>query len=232
MVQLNLLPDVKLQYIKAKHTKRFVVLVSSLVIVVSLSLLIIMLGFVYGVQKKHSNDLEHDIEKGIATIKSTPEIDKILTIQNQLQVVNTKHEEKPAAIRVLPYIAQMLPAGAKLTQLSTDFTGGTMNISGTTASINDTNKLVDTLKFAEYRTKKDDPNQEQTGKAFSEVVVVSYGADKTTSTFSINMKFDPILFKNTETVELSVPSIVSTRSNTEKPNIEFIEKPQSTGRQQ
>lgn len=229
MVQLNLLPDVKLQYIKAKRNKRFVMLLSALVIAVSIGLFVIMFGFVFGVQKHRSDSLDKDIKNGISTIQKTPEIDKILTVQNQLQVINAKHEEKPAAARILPYIAQTLPEGSKLTSLSADFTSGTINLSGTTSDINSTNKLVDTLKFAEFRTKKENPNDEQTGKAFSEVVLTSYGTESGGSNFSISMKFDPILFKNTETVELNIPGIVSTRSSTEKPNIEFIDKKQTGG---
>ena len=231
MVQLNLLPDVKLQYIKAKRNKRFVMLLSALVVAVSVGLFVIMFGFVFGVQKHRSDSLEKDIKNGISTIQKTPEIDKILTVQNQLQVINAKHEEKPATARILPYIAQTLPAGAKLTSLNADFTTGIINLSGTTSDINSSNKLVDTLKFAEYRTKKDNPNDEQTGRAFSEVVLSSYSTEAGKSNFTISMKFDPILFKNTETVELNIPGIVSTRSSTEKPNIEFIDKNQNSGGQ-
>ncbi len=236
MVQINLLPDVKLEYIKAKRNKRFVMMISTLVIVISIGLFIIVYGFVYGVQKKHSADLDRDIKKGISTIQSTPELDKILTVQNQLDVLTTnkegvigKHEGKPAAVRVLPYIAQLLPTGSKVTQLSADFATQTITVSGFTGGINDTNKLVDTLKFVEYKTKKEKKEEEKSGKAFSQVVLGGYSTDTGNSTFSITMKFDPILFNNTEEVELIVPGIESTRSATEKPNIQFSEQPQNQG---
>lgn len=220
MVQLNLLPDVKLEYIKTKRTKRLVILGSLVVIVVSIGLFTAMFSYVKIAQKQHMKHLDNDIDSGISTIQNTPEIDKILTVQNQLTVINGQHDQKAAVTRALPYIAQLLPAGSKVNQFDVDITGQTMSLTGITPDIVNTNKLVDTLKFAQYKTKSG-----LNGSPFSDVVLTSYGAESgKESSFAISMKFDPVIFKNTEEVSITVPGIVSTRSSTEKPNIQFDAK--------
>jgi Tfp pilus assembly protein PilN len=226
MIQLNLLPDVKLDYIKARRNKRTVMLFASLVIVVSIGLFIMMLTFV-GAQRLHLSNLDKDIDSGVAEIQNTPEIDKVLTVQNQLSVLNAQHDQKPAVTRVLPYFAQLLPPGASITTLNVDLVGNAIGLSGKAANINDINKVVDTLKFAEYRTKSG-----QSGKPFSDIVLGGSGigdensdsgvsVSGATQQFTVSMKFDPILFNNLEEVEITVPGMISTRSSTEKPNISF-----------
>lgn len=222
MVQLNLLPDVKLEYIKTKRTKRLVLSLSFLVIAVSVSFFIFMLIFVDGIQKKHMSNLDKDIDEKVTTIQNTPEVDKILTIQNQLAVINGKHDEKPTATRLLPYLAQVLPNGSKLTELKADFKTNTITITGNTTDINAINKFVDTLKFAEYTIKPD-----AKGKPFSQVVLSSYTTDPGKAEFTVTAKFDPVIFDNANEVTLVIPGIVSTRSSTEKPNIQFDQKSQS-----
>lgn len=229
MIQLNLLPDVKLQFIKARRTKRLVILTSSLAIVVSIGLFGLMFSFVNGVQQRHIKNLDKDIDSSISKIQNTPEIDKILTVQNQLASINPKHQEKPAANRVLPMIADLIPAGSALTEVNVDFTSSIISISGATASVPDTNKFVDTLKFAQFKAQTINPDgslgEVKEGKAFSEVVLGTFSTVSADGRygFAISLKFDPVIFLNTEKVEITVPGIVSTRSSTEKPNLQFTE---------
>jgi hypothetical protein len=118
-------------------------------------------------------------------------------------------------------IATLLPSDTKLTQLDVDFAENTISIGGTAPNVPAVNKIVDTFKFANYQTKAD-----QSDKAFSEVVLGSYAMSEENNeiTFSIKMKYNPIIFDNKEEVSVFVPGIVSTRSSTEKPNIQFVEK--------
>lgn len=226
MIQLNLLPDVKLQYIKTRKNKRSIIIIASFVVIVSIGVTSLLFSFVYVGQRAHMKHLDHDIDSGIGTIQNTKGINEILTIQNQLGVLNAKHSEKPAITRALPYVAQMLPSGGKLTGVNVDFLNATMSIEGSTTDINATNKLVDTLKFAEYSTQSG-----LKGKPFSDVVLSSFSTQTGASSYSITMKFDPVLFKNTEEVTLTVPGIISTRSSTEKPVIEVDKKVEPSSNQ-
>ncbi|MEK7152502.1 MAG: hypothetical protein AAB834_01015, partial [Patescibacteria group bacterium] len=61
-VQFNLLPDIKVQYLKAKRQKHLFVLGSVAAIIVALSVFILLITIVYGLQKKNLNDLNKDIK--------------------------------------------------------------------------------------------------------------------------------------------------------------------------
>ena len=108
MVQFNLLPDVKLQYLKAERTRRLVISVSLVASVASLALLLLLVS-VTQLQKKHLSDLSKNIKADSAKLENQPDISKILTVQNQLNSLTNLHNSKPAVSRLFPYLAQLVP---------------------------------------------------------------------------------------------------------------------------
>ena len=215
MIQFNLLPDVKLDYIKTRHTKRLVVLASIFAAGLSLVTLIIMFLSVQVGQKHHLKNLSKDITKEETTLTSTPDIDKILTIQNQIKNLPQLHEQKPIASRLFKYIQQVTPVNANISKLEMDFSVNTMIIQGSSTDLAIANKFADTLKFATYKT-----STTTDGKPFTSIVT-ALTRDERTSNFTISFNFDPVLFSNAEEPTLTVPKIVSTRSETEKPESVF-----------
>ncbi len=222
MVQFNLLPSVKLEYIKAVRMKRLVTSVAVIASALTLTILLLLFINVNVVQKRHISNLTNDINNKVKQLEGIEDIDKVLTVQNQLTTLTGLHEKKPAAERVLPFLSKVTPQQASIAQANVDFTANTMLINGTTDSLATVNKFVDTLKFTKYTS-----SQQTTEKpAFSEVVLSSFSVTNKDATYQINFKFDPQIFDNTQTVELVVPNIISTRSQTEKPSDLFQAKPQ------
>lgn len=217
MIQFNLLPDVKLEYLKTRHTKRLVTIISMIAAGVSLAVLIVLFLSVQVWQKKTLDDLSKDITKQEKTLNSVAELDKILTIQNQLQSLPDLHQNKPVTSRLFGYIQQVTPVQATISSLNVDLQTNTMTIGGTADSLVTINKFADTLKFATYKDKTTDQ-----GKPFSNIVTTLARSDKGTSyTFSLN--FEPALFQSDDERVLVVPNQVSTRSVTEKPEAIFKE---------
>lgn len=215
MIQFNLLPDVKLEFMKAERTKRLVIAISTAVSIVSVAILIILLVVVLVFQKKYMNDLSADITTYSKNLQATPDLNKILTVQNQLKSLTSLHQEKPDATRIFPYIQEVTPLAVSLATLTIDFEANTFVITGSATSLSDVNKFVDTLKFTEYVKDK------ETHRAFSEVVLANFGRADKGASYTINLKFEPIIFSNTENVTLNVPEKVTTRSETEKPTALF-----------
>lgn len=225
MIQFNLLPDVKIKYIKTQRTKRTVMLVSVIVGAASIALVTVLFLTVQVVQKKNLNDLSKDIVKQTKQLQEVQDLDKILTIQNQLSALPALNDSKPVSSRILKYLPQVTPATASISALDVDFDTNTFTITGNADSAATVNKYVDTLKFATYTSSKT-----QNGKPFSDVVttvtVGAAGSDPTRkAAFLLKFTFDPILFSNTETPEIVVPKIISSRSETEKPSAIFKEGP-------
>ena len=84
MLELNLLPNVKINYLKTQKLKHSIV---SICIILSLVFVILFGGFMYYVyifQKAEINNQNAKITSYIAQIKSNKDLNKILTVQNQL----------------------------------------------------------------------------------------------------------------------------------------------------
>lgn len=214
MIQFNLLPDVKLQYLKAKRVKRLVSFIS--VLAGALSLLIFLLAFVTVnvVQKKNMHDLSADITTKSNQLKNTKNINKILTVQNQLNTLTSLHDQKVVASRLFDDIGKVTPAQVTISSLAVDFTADTVTISGEAPSLDGVNAYADTLKATTYTATAADATAATTpAKAFSSVVLSSFGRDTTGATYTITFSFDPQIFSGANSqVKLSVPS--GTVSNT------------------
>lgn len=221
MIQFNLLPDVKLEYLKAQRLKRVVMVVSTLVSAAALTVFVILLMAVQVVQKRHLGNLTEDIRLDSATLKAVPEIDKILTVQNQLTSLPPLHNQKPVASRLVGYLSQVTPAQVSISKLNVDFANKTMRFTGDADALSTVNKFVDTLKFTDYAV----PDGSKQGKAFSNVVLTEFARDAQGATYQIDLVFDAAIFDRAANVALTVPKIITTRSETEKPGELFKETP-------
>lgn len=220
MIQLNLLPDVKLEYIKAKRLKRTVVLLSAMVSGSMLGLLILLFVGVMIVQKQHLNHLSSDIDASSRRLQGVADLDKILTVQNQLKTLPQLHDKKPVTTRVFTYVEQITPAKVTIADMTIKFEDQSMVIQGGADSLQTINTFVDTLKFTNYTiTGSDDKSAK---KAFTQVVLTSFGRSDTAAKYEISLKFDPELFNSKNNIQLVVPKgQVTTRSETEKPSALF-----------
>ena len=213
MIQFNLLPDIKIHYLKARRQKHLVVLISVVASVVSAAIFILLFTTVFGLQKKNIADLNKDITASSKELQEVPELNKILTVQNQLGALTGLHDKKVVSSRLLDYLTQVTPAEAKITKFEVDYALSTMEVTGTAPNLGIVNKYTDTLKFTKFVTEGD--STEQT--AFSNVVLGSFSRDAQTTTYTLKFKYDPIIFSNAKQVTLKVPKIITTRSETAKP---------------
>ncbi|HKU19212.1 MAG TPA: hypothetical protein VJP80_08175 [Candidatus Saccharimonadales bacterium] len=208
MIQFNLLPDIKIQYLKAKRQKQLVMFSSFIVIAASLAALVILLAIVFGLQKKSMSDLNNDIKTKSAELQSTQDLSKILTVQNQLKSLPTLHNAKPVVPRLFTFLQQVTPTAASISNYNANFALHTMQISGNADSLATVTTFADALKLATYHTASAPSTEKQ---AFSTVVVTS-SRDSNGATYTITLKFDPALFSENSDVTLTVPN-VTTRGN-------------------
>lgn len=213
MIELNLLPDVKMEYMKAQRTQRLVVSLSVLISAAS----IVLMGVLYGVdslQKKHLSDLATDIKGKSSQLKSKPQIDKILTVQNQLESLTSLHATKPEVSKLFSYLNQVTPVEVSINTMTFDLTQNTATITGTSDTLFSVNKYVDTLKFATYTT----PDVKKATAAFSNIVLSSFGFNanssdsKNAANYSITLSYTHDIFDITKEASLTVPTTTTTRT--------------------
>jgi hypothetical protein len=189
------------------------------VIAISVVVLISLISLVYGVQKSNLNNLDSNITKYKNQITSTPNLNKILTIQNQLNSLPTLENQKPVVTRLFGYIQQLTPVNVTISDLTIDFNAHTIQVTGNSNSIATVDQLVDTFKFSTYTTSSTSPAL----NVFSNVVLTSFGLQTGAASYSINANYDPNIFSSTYgNVQLTIPSEISTRSVTEQPNLQLF----------
>ena len=215
MIQVNLLPDVKLQYIKAKRLKHMVIAISILASIIALAVVVLLCFVVFGAQTLRLNSLNNDIKKNTATLQQINGLDKILTVQNQLKQLTTLHQQKPVASRLYTFLPQLTPSDVQIANVDLKFEDNTLVITGTAKGLEQVNKYVDTLKFSKYTT-----NQSKDQKqAFSGVVLSSSGRSDKEATYTITTNFDPALFSSDYTeVKLVIPNEITTRKQLDQSN--------------
>lgn len=217
MIQFNLLPDVKLEYIKSRRLKRMMTVISTLVASVSVAIFALLFIIVNVGQHQHLSHLNNDIKQSSKKLEDISDLDKILTVQNQLESLPQLYAKRPAATRLTKYIEQITPTGASIASLNVNFEDQTINFTGAADSITTINKFVDTLKFTDYKA------GDKQVKAFSGVVLSSFGRDTKGASYNITAKFDPAIFDGTNDVILIVPKVTTTRSETEKPSDQIFQ---------
>ncbi|MGF7229200.1 MAG: hypothetical protein ACQR33_04410, partial [Candidatus Saccharibacteria bacterium] len=97
MIQFNLLPDIKQQFLKAQRQKHLVVFIATIASVATVALFVVMLLIAQVWQKKSISDLNSDIKKYSNQLSGTSDINKILTVQNQLKSLTALHDKKAVA---------------------------------------------------------------------------------------------------------------------------------------
>jgi hypothetical protein len=212
MIQFNLLPDVKVAYIKAKKAKRIVVVIAALSVAISLTLLILMISAT-AFQKHHINDLNKDIKTLETSLNGTQDLAKILTIQSQLNSLPALYAQRPVTSRLYSYIQATTPSQISMSKIDLEFGTTSLTIQGTADTLETVNRYIDTLKFTTYTV----TGSTSKVNAFSQVVLTSFNRDSKTATYTISFLFDPAIFDGSKVVTLDVPKTITTRSETELP---------------
>lgn len=213
MIQFNLLPSVKLEYVRAKRHKRLTILAAGLVGSVSLAVMLVLFFSVQVIQKKYSSDLSKDIKKESQTLKNQESLNKVLTVQNQLNTLPGLHDKKPVTSLLYNYLRQFTPTKVTIASVDVNFEENTMQITGSAESIVLINKFIDTLKFTNYTSEGNEGT-----RAFSEVVLISFGRDDKSAQYELTMKYDPAIFSSRGKPALVIPANkITTRSEIEKP---------------
>jgi Tfp pilus assembly protein PilN len=207
MIQFNLLPDIKVEFNKTRKLKRLMIFISFVALGLSVFLIVVTFSLA-AVQKNHISNLDEDITSLENEIKATPDLEKILTVQNQLNSLPALFDGRPAIERIPAYIDRVTPVGVELTDFSFDFSQSTIEFEGKSTDFKPVNQFVDSLKFTTYSVE----GAEGETLAFKEVFYSDFGRDDKAATYTIKMTFDPLIFDQTKQVTLKVPEGVTTRS--------------------
>lgn len=110
MIQLNLVPDVKLELIKAQQHRNIVISSAIVVMIASVGVLV-LLGFIIGGQALYTNNLTSQIKDKDQEFRKIADIENTVTVQNQLTSIQSTHEQKAMTSRVFNMLLEASAQG-------------------------------------------------------------------------------------------------------------------------
>lgn len=220
MIQLNLLPDLKKEYIHAQKTKGMVISASVLVTLGAIGLSILLFVYVTFVQQLQIGLATDDIERKAQQLREITDVDKYLTVQHQLVSLPQLHDEKGAYSRLFDFLSVMNPSppnNVALNNLQVLTLDNSIVLSGTTATFETLNVFVDTLKNAQVSYRAGGEGETITETMFDQVLVQSSGLARqegnTVVSFTIRTIHKPSVFTVGNTnMQATVPNITTTPS--------------------
>jgi len=178
MIEVNLVPDVKQELIRAERIRAVVISTSILVGIIAIAVVVMLSVYVFGVQTVRSALDDEAIKKGSQQLSEVEDLSKVLTIQNQLTKISALNDAKKIDSRLFDMLLAILPVEENQVQVSgvsIDAATSKISIEGQTSGYDSLEIFKKTIKNAQVVYKQDD--QEQTIALASDINTadVSFG---------------------------------------------------------
>jgi Tfp pilus assembly protein PilN len=224
MITFNLLPDVKLEYLKTKRLQARVIGIAVLTTIIVIGLVVLVALWVYGAQTLQKGYLTNEIQKNHAKLEAVPDLEKYLTIQNQLNSLSTLHEGKNDFSRLLKFLPGLNPEkpnNVTLTNVEVLVSeeGESMSFQGEVNDYTGLNTFRDTLTNATFK------HGDTEEKLFETVTVASSSLEKSEKggsivVFDIATTYNPNAFlSSTKNPTIVVSPMSTTRSVQASPDV-------------
>ncbi len=110
MIEINLIPDVKQELLKAQRARAVVISASIVTSIVAAGLVALLCVYIFGVQWGRSAYLDGQIDSKGKEFSKVEDLSQVLTIQNQLKTISELNGEKNMESRVFDMISAITPA--------------------------------------------------------------------------------------------------------------------------
>lgn len=209
MIEINLLPDVKLELLRAQKVRSMVVIVSVAIGIVAAAVLILLSIYVFGVQLVRNQMSDGTIKSEYSKISKTTDLSKMLTIQNQLSELSQQYDSKTVTSRLFAVLSSTLPAAPNnisLSDISIDTTSNTITLQGQAPTgYIAVETFKKTIGMAVLNYKDSTNNGDSVSKSLASNISItntSYGEDASGNKvlrFTIGFNYDSALFASTST---------------------------------
>lgn len=112
MIEINLIPDVKQEYLHAKRVRNTVITGAIVVGIASLTAVILLAAYSFGAQPLRSAHADGQINERFKKLEEVPDLENMLTIQSQLASISALHtDNKVIGSRLFELLAVVNPGG-------------------------------------------------------------------------------------------------------------------------
>ena len=171
MIEINLIPDVKREYLHAQRMRNGVISLSILVSIIAGAAVALLVVYV-GTQSAREWLTDNEIKDQYGKISSVKDANQIVTIQNQLAQLSSMHKDKSIDSRIFDVLSAINPAAPNDVKMST------VSLDPSENSFEATDKLKKMILNTKL-SYTDGDNRVQTVKLADDVTVsdTSYGED-------------------------------------------------------
>lgn len=131
MIEINLIPDVKQELIRAQQVRSAVISISIIIGIAAVAIVTLLALYVFGVQQLGNKLVDDSIKKEYATLSKVEDLSNTLTIQNQLTKLTAMHEDKNIDSRIFDVLSTIIPPepnNVSITKFSLDSEEGTITL--------------------------------------------------------------------------------------------------------
>ncbi len=109
MIEINLIPDVKQELIRAQRVRSTVISIAIIFGIASIALVILLGVWVFGVQAARGAISDNTIKSESQKLANVSDISNTLTIQNQLDLLTDLHDKKHIDSRIFDVLTTINP---------------------------------------------------------------------------------------------------------------------------
>lgn len=204
MIQINLIPDVKLEMLRSQQIRNVAVSIAVFAAIIAGGA-VVALGLVYGGQIGLQAKYKADIKKEYSQLSQTKDINNALTVQGQLEKISDLNNDRSIDSRMLDVLTKVNPSSpdnVKIARVAIDPTTSTLTIEGSAAGgYPSTEVFRKTILHTNVTYQKENGGENQTDPLTTEVDLkdTSYGQDNTGAKvvrFTVSFKYLDHLFDN------------------------------------
>jgi len=200
MIEINLVPDIKQELIRARMVRSAVVSGAIVTTIIAGIVVAVLAVYVFGVQTVRNVVADDAIKNGAAELADVEDLSKILTIQNQLTKMSALNDEKmmdSRAFDLLQAIIPPAPNSVKISSFTIDAELGSITFEGITPTYPSLEAFKKTIGAANVRYKDGEEQIDTVLASDLSISNVSYGEDATGAKvlrFSVSFTYAPEFF--------------------------------------
>lgn len=202
MIEINLIPDVKQELIKAQRIRSTVITASILISIASAAIVTLLAIYVFAVQAIRDGIDESAIKSESTKLINVEDLPKTLTIQNQLTKISQLNGEKKIDSRIFDVLGAVIPPAPnniQVSNLTLDSDAGTIVIEGQapSGSYDTVETFKKTVEGAKVEFTEDGKKQKVDMATNIEITNTSLGEDSAGAKvlrFTIVFEYAPELF--------------------------------------
>ena len=205
MIEINLVPDVKQEFIHAKRVRAVVISSAILVGLASVGVVVLLAVYLFGVQTVRSALADGDIAQKSKQLANVQDLANVLTIQHQLTRLSELHDQKSIDSRFFSLLAAINPAAPNqitFTVARIDSDIQTIHLEGQAANGYNAAEVLKKTILSTKLSYKDSSGTVQNADLTNDVTAseLNYGEDssgKKVLNFTMEFTYDPSFFART-----------------------------------